>query len=70
VPALFRIIESEGDVDPAEMARVFNMGIGMIVVVAAADAERVLDRTPGMFRAGRVIEAGEAEAAERVVFAG
>ncbi len=50
------------------MARVFNMGIGLVVVVAPEDAEAVIARTPEMFRVGRVIEAGEM--GERVVFAG
>ncbi|HET9494197.1 MAG TPA: AIR synthase-related protein, partial [Chloroflexia bacterium] len=61
-------IEREGGIDPAEMARVFNMGIGMVVVVAPEDADAVLARTPEMFRAGRVIEADTS--GDRVVFAG
>lgn len=68
VPALFRLIERQGGVDPAEMARVFNMGIGLVVVVAPEDANGVLGRTPEMFRAGRVIEASGT--GDRVVFAG
>jgi phosphoribosylformylglycinamidine cyclo-ligase len=68
VPPLFRLIEREGGVDPAEMPRVFNMGIGMVVVVAPEDADVVLGRTPEMFRVGRVIEVGEV--GDRVVFAG
>jgi phosphoribosylformylglycinamidine cyclo-ligase len=68
VPALFRLIEREGSVDPAEMARVFNMGMGMVAVVAPGEADTVLGRTPEMFRAGRVVDAGEAGG--RVVFVG
>ncbi|MFO7697625.1 MAG: phosphoribosylformylglycinamidine cyclo-ligase [Anaerolineae bacterium] len=37
VPPLFRLIQETGSVDPLEMYRVFNMGIGMVVVVAAQD---------------------------------
>lgn len=33
VPAIFRIIESGGRVDAAEMYQVFNMGIGMVLIV-------------------------------------
>jgi phosphoribosylformylglycinamidine cyclo-ligase len=38
VPALFRLIESGGGVDCEEMYQVFNMGIGMAVVVREKDA--------------------------------
>jgi phosphoribosylformylglycinamidine cyclo-ligase len=34
VPALFRLIEQHGRVSEAEMFRTFNMGIGMVVIVA------------------------------------
>jgi phosphoribosylformylglycinamidine cyclo-ligase len=37
-PTVFGEIRRLGDVDDAEMARVFNLGIGMVLVVAAADA--------------------------------
>src|SRR5262245_32348758 len=42
-PALpvFEVIAREGDVSFEEMHRVFNMGIGMVVFVAAADLPRV-----------------------------
>ncbi len=33
VPALFQIIEAGGKVDPLEMYQVFNMGIGMVLIV-------------------------------------
>ena len=39
-PKLFDWLQAEGNVDEVEMHRVFNCGIGMVVVVAAADAER------------------------------
>ncbi len=38
VPVLFRLIEEGGKVDREEMYQVFNMGIGMAVVVASAHA--------------------------------
>jgi len=41
-PRIFGEIQREGAVDPAEMAGVFNMGIGMVLVVPAADAGRAL----------------------------
>jgi phosphoribosylformylglycinamidine cyclo-ligase len=41
-PPLFGLIESLGGISRAEMFEVYNMGIGFCVVVAAADADRVL----------------------------
>ncbi|TBR12280.1 MAG: phosphoribosylformylglycinamidine cyclo-ligase, partial [Rugosibacter sp.] len=37
-PALFQWLQREGNVAAAEMHRVFNCGIGMVVIVAEADA--------------------------------
>ncbi len=39
VPAIFSFIQERGKVEQAEMLRTFNMGIGMILVVAAERAE-------------------------------
>lgn len=44
VPTLFRTMQEMGGVDEGEMFRVFNMGVGMIAVVAHAEAEGVLAR--------------------------
>jgi phosphoribosylformylglycinamidine cyclo-ligase len=41
-PAIFDWLQRAGNVADGEMDRVFNCGIGMIVVVAAADAERAM----------------------------
>ena len=41
-PHLFRMIEREGQVPHDEMYRVFNMGIGMIIVLNPEDAPRAL----------------------------
>ena len=40
LPPLFRWLQEQGNVADAEMHRVFNCGIGMVLVVAAQDAER------------------------------
>ncbi len=39
VPPLFQHIQSEGELPAEEMARVFNMGIGMVVIVAPASIQ-------------------------------
>ena len=43
VPPLFKLIQREGDVTDLEMARVFNMGLGMLVVLPAEQAARALE---------------------------
>jgi len=47
VPALFQHIQENGKVDAAEMYQVFNMGIGMTLVVAEADAQETVLLTRG-----------------------
>ena len=42
VPPLFALIEREGRVDPDEMYRVFNMGMGMVAFVAPEQADAAL----------------------------
>jgi phosphoribosylformylglycinamidine cyclo-ligase len=41
VPAIFEFLQREGKVDREEMYQVFNMGIGMVVIVAARDSDKV-----------------------------
>lgn len=43
VPAIFTELQRLGEVSDDEMARVFNLGLGMLVVVAPDDAFRALD---------------------------
>jgi phosphoribosylformylglycinamidine cyclo-ligase len=40
-PALFRLIQEAGDVPEDDMRRTFNLGIGMIIIVARKDAVAV-----------------------------
>ncbi len=42
IPAIFRILQQNGDVDPEEMYQVFNMGIGIVAIVAPRDAAEVM----------------------------
>ncbi|MFH1764366.1 MAG: phosphoribosylformylglycinamidine cyclo-ligase [Gemmatimonadota bacterium] len=41
IPALFRVLQEGGRVATNEMFRVFNMGVGMIVITAAGKADSV-----------------------------
>jgi phosphoribosylaminoimidazole synthetase len=45
-PALFSLIQSRGEIAPEEMHRVFNMGIGMVVVVDQKDVDNVQKAIP------------------------
>jgi phosphoribosylformylglycinamidine cyclo-ligase len=47
VPPLFRLLQQHGRVSDEEMFRTFNMGIGMILVCAPRDAERVITAVAG-----------------------
>jgi phosphoribosylformylglycinamidine cyclo-ligase len=42
VPRIFKILQQEGRVSSAEMYQVFNMGIGMVAIVAERDAKRAM----------------------------
>jgi phosphoribosylformylglycinamidine cyclo-ligase len=44
VPPIFEVMQRKGKVDPTEMYQVFNMGIGMVAIVSAKDAEKVARR--------------------------
>ena len=44
VPAVFRWLERAGAVPKADMLRTFNMGIGLVLVAAAEDQDRVISR--------------------------
>jgi len=61
-PAIFGLIQSRGKVNDDEMTRVFNLGIGLVLVVAPDCASHVMrlaeDHGDQAFRIG-VIEKGE-----------
>jgi phosphoribosylformylglycinamidine cyclo-ligase len=43
LPAIFQWLQEQGNVEAREMYRTFNCGIGMVLAVAADDAEGVID---------------------------
>ena len=69
-PKLFDWMQAEGNVAENEMHRVFNCGIGLVVVVAAADAELALGQLEAageqVFRIGE-IRARSGDEAQTVV---
>lgn len=55
VPRLFTSIAESGQIDQAEMYRVFNMGIGFVAIVAADDVPRLAERDPAVAVIGRIV---------------
>ena len=47
-PSLFDVLRDAGNVARDEMYTTFNMGIGMVLVVAETEAEDIIDRLHGM----------------------
>lgn len=67
IPPIFDLIAREGSVPPDELYHVFNMGLGMLVVVPEDQTERALATLPGdIFRVGVIVSAGS-EGGPRVV---
>ncbi|MAG03466.1 MAG: phosphoribosylformylglycinamidine cyclo-ligase [Acidimicrobiaceae bacterium] len=54
-PRIFTELQAIGDVSDDEMGRVFNMGMGMVVAVPAAEAHEVVDLLAANDRRARVI---------------
>ncbi len=59
VPPLFQALQRLGGVEEAEMLRTFNMGIGMVAVVAAAEASNALAAVPGAVVIGEIARGRE-----------
>jgi phosphoribosylaminoimidazole synthetase len=55
VPPLFRWLQERGGIADIEMHRVFNMGVGMVVIAAPTDAEALLAGSDEMWRIGEVV---------------
>jgi phosphoribosylformylglycinamidine cyclo-ligase len=47
VPPIFQLIQTGGDISREEMHQVFNMGIGMVLVVSKSHQSEVLSQTKG-----------------------
>ena len=62
LPRLFAFLQAGGGIEPAELARTFNCGIGMVAIVAEGNATEVTERLEAagetIFSIGH-IEAGE-----------
>jgi len=59
VPPVFGLIQEQGRIDPSEMPRVFNMGLGMVLIVAPEDRSLVDEVAPSSICVGKVIQRRE-----------
>ena len=55
IPPIFQMIQQMGQISRLEMYRVFNMGIGMIAIVAAEDASAATAGSDSIWRIGDVV---------------
>jgi phosphoribosylformylglycinamidine cyclo-ligase len=52
VPRVFGVLKNAGAVEPAEMYRTFNMGVGMVVIAGPSDVEAILSAVAAAGLAG------------------
>jgi phosphoribosylformylglycinamidine cyclo-ligase len=64
VPSVFKLIQKTGGVAQDEMYRVFNMGIGMVVVASPNEAAQLARALPDAYTIGSIVHH---DAGERVV---
>ena len=58
IPPIFQLIQQRGNVTQDEMYRVFNMGIGMVVICSPNDIDRFTKAIPEAKVIGEVVEQG------------
>ena len=64
-PALFDVMQREGGISEHDMFNTFNMGVGMVVTVAAEDADKAIEilqaHGEDAYRLGTVVEGSGVE---------
>ena len=76
-PELFKLLQREGGVEQFEMYRTFNCGVGMVIAVDAADAEKTVELLTKLgekaWNMGHIVDNAESVAGAdekiRVIFA-
>lgn len=64
VPPIFELIQKQGNIDLYEMYRVFNMGIGMVVICSSDNAQKITSTLTEALIIGEIVkQTGE----ERVI---
>jgi phosphoribosylformylglycinamidine cyclo-ligase len=61
IPPVFKLIQENGDIEEAEMYRVFNMGVGLAIVCSAQQVAKVISILPQAKAIGEIIKAGDEE---------
>ena len=56
VPPIFTLIQEQGGIERNEMFHVFNMGIGMVLVISPGDADGIAASIPEARIIGEVVE--------------
>jgi len=56
VPPIFELVQQQGNVDQEEMYRVFNMGIGMVLICSPQDADQLTTALPEVNKVGEVVK--------------
>jgi len=59
IPPIFQLIQQRGNVDQQEMYRVFNMGIGMVLICSSDNSNRLTQALPEARVIGEVVEQGK-----------
>lgn len=54
IPPIFRLTQNKGNIDAKEMYRVFNMGIGMVLICAPDKVEQLVNQLPEAMVIGKV----------------
>ena len=67
IPPLFKFIQETGRVEDQEMFRVFNMGVGMAIIVEPGLEQDVLKSVSGSFRIGEVVARPVGEESTRLI---
>lgn len=58
IPPIFRLIQREGNIEEEEMARTFNLGLGMLIMVSGEEVDSALRLLGnGVWRVGEIISA-------------
>ena len=55
---IFRLIQQRGEINAEEMYEVFNMGLGLVLMIDKRDADEVLAAVPGSLRVGAITASG------------
>ena len=55
-PAIFTLIQKRGSIEEKEMYRVFNMGVGMLVICAPSNVDKLLAAVPKSWVIGEMVK--------------